>query len=145
VLAVGTQGVVHWQLLNGSANSATFADFIRTLPAQSHARHEYILMDNVAFHKSKVVAAALAGRQLAPLFTPPYSPEFNPIEMAFSAFKAHMRKLQPQAGDTAEQMMQDMRQRVASGAQALGQVALSNMFRHVWQLCVAQNIVSHLT
>lgn len=67
----------------GLQTVATFADFIRTLPAQSHARHEYMLMDTVAFHKSKVVAAALADRQLTPLFTPHTAQSSTPLRWHF--------------------------------------------------------------
>lgn len=49
-------------------------------------------MDNLGCHKSAAVRAAIeaAGAELR--FLPPYSPDFNPIEMAFSKLKALLRK-----------------------------------------------------
>ncbi|MCB4801137.1 transposase, partial [Methylobacterium brachiatum] len=53
---------------------------------------DIVVMDNLGSHKGPAVRAAIeaAGAQL--LFLPPYSPDFNPIEMAFSKLKALLRK-----------------------------------------------------
>jgi hypothetical protein len=53
------------------------------------------------------------------------------VEIAFFAFKSHMCKLQSSAGQSVADMLQDMSNIVSVCAQAPGQVALSNMFRHV--------------
>jgi transposase len=81
LLAVSNAQVIGWQLLRGSANSQSFASFVSSL--HPGAQHKHMLMDNVAFHKCKVVAAALSQQGLQPLFSPPYSPEYNPVEMAW--------------------------------------------------------------
>ena len=43
--------------------------------------------------KSEKAAAALKAKDCWFLFLPPYSPDLNPIEMAFSKLKAHLRKI----------------------------------------------------
>ena len=48
-----------------------------------------VILDNLATHKN--AAAAKAGCWF--LFLPPYSPDLNPIEMAFSKLKAHLRRI----------------------------------------------------
>jgi transposase len=92
-------------------------------------------MDNVAFHKSKVVKEALSARNLTALYSPPYSPEYNPVEMAFSVFKAHMRAITP-ASDATDKpaMLADICDRIARCAVSLSPSKLAAMFRHVWQL-----------
>ena len=50
-------------------------------------------MDNVAFHKTTEVKTYLQSKKCNLLFIPPYSPEFNPIELAFSKIKNAYRKL----------------------------------------------------
>ena len=90
-VAVGARGVVAWELMRGRANSQSFAAFVTSLPHARDGGPRHVLMDNVAFHKTTLVRDALARRGLQALFTPPYSPEFNPVEMAFSACKARMR------------------------------------------------------
>jgi transposase len=49
-------------------------------------------MDNLSNHKAPAVRAAIEAAGARVLFLPPYSPDFNPIEMAFSKLKAHLRK-----------------------------------------------------
>lgn len=49
-------------------------------------------MDNLSSHKPPAVRAAIEGIGATHLFLPPYSPDFNPIEQAFSKLKAHLRK-----------------------------------------------------
>ena len=49
-------------------------------------------MDNLPAHKPAAIRTAIedAGAELR--FLPPYSPDFNPIEMAFSKLKAYLKK-----------------------------------------------------
>ena len=47
-----------------------------------------VLLDNLAAHKSPAAEQAIRARGAWLLFLPPYSPDFNPIEMAFSKLKA---------------------------------------------------------
>jgi hypothetical protein len=71
---------VKTQVPQGSVNSQTYASFVRQLQADPSHTH---LMDNVTFHESKVVKEALAAKNLTALYSPPYSPECDPVEMAF--------------------------------------------------------------
>ena len=52
-----------------------------------------IILDNLSTHKSPRAAQALRKRGCWFLFLPPYSPDLNPIEMAFSKLKAHLRRI----------------------------------------------------
>jgi transposase len=53
-----------------------------------------VILDNLSSHKSEKAAAILKERGAWFLFLPPYSPDLNPIEMAFAKLKAHLRKAQ---------------------------------------------------
>ncbi len=53
-----------------------------------------VLLDNLSSHKSEAAAECLKAKGAWFLFLPPYSPDLNPIEMAFSKLKAHMRAAQ---------------------------------------------------
>jgi len=48
-------------------------------------------MDNLSSHKVKGVADAIASAKAEALYLPPYSPDFNPIELAFSKLKRLVR------------------------------------------------------
>ncbi len=53
---------------------------------------DIVIMDNLSSHKTSAVRAAIESVGARLLFLPPYSPDFNPIEQAFSKLKAHLRK-----------------------------------------------------
>jgi transposase len=52
---------------------------------------DIVIMDNLAAHKSPIAEKAIRDRGAWVLFLPPYSPDLNPIEMAFAKLKAHLR------------------------------------------------------
>lgn len=89
LMAIGCNGVVGWRTLEGSANTTVFTEFIASLLDKLNGKT--IIMDNVAFHKSNVVAQAVSQAGARLLFTPPYSPCCNPVEMAFSVIKQAYR------------------------------------------------------
>ena len=84
--AIDRNGVVELEHCKGAYNSQRFSHFIQKLPM-----HRRIILDNVAFHKSKVVASAALERDQTPCFTPPYCPWFSPVEYAFSVSKSAYR------------------------------------------------------
>ena len=49
-------------------------------------------MDNLPAHRSAAVRQAIRGAGAKLRFLPPYSPDLNPIEMAFSKFKAYLKR-----------------------------------------------------
>ncbi|QBY01519.1 hypothetical protein E2K80_12950 [Rhodophyticola sp. CCM32] len=59
-----------------------------------------IILDNLSSHKSKYAADLLRDRGAWFLFLPPYSPDLNPIEMAFSKLKTLIRKAAARTYDT---------------------------------------------
>ena len=91
VMAITRSQVICYKWISGSFNTQSFVQFLSELPDQF--RGYPVLMDNVAFHRTQAVREELGKRQMRPLFIPPYSPQCNPIENAFSVFKNHFRKL----------------------------------------------------
>lgn len=89
VLAISeTRGVIGHKVIQGSFNSAGFAAFLTSLDTQPGAT---LILDNAACHRTAAVRAAADVKRARLLFIPPYSPEFNPIENAFSVLKAALR------------------------------------------------------
>lgn len=86
--AMTSDGVVDFDVIEGSCNQQLFAAFVSRLGAPSGT---CLLMDNVRFHDTTLVRAAISGRGFQAVFTPTYSPWSNPIEMAFSKMKAAYR------------------------------------------------------
>ena len=54
---------------------------------------QVVVRDNLSVHKAASIAGVLAARGCEVLFLPPYSPDFTPIEQAFSKLKALLRGL----------------------------------------------------
>ena len=85
-------GIAAPMLLDGSMNGAAFLAYVEQVLVPELAPGDIVVMDNLPAHKIAGVRQAIeaAGAQL--LYLPPYSPDFNPIEMAFSKLKAVLRK-----------------------------------------------------
>jgi transposase len=90
ILAISNKrGVIHHEIVKGSANAKIFSEFVKKIQAEENA---FVLLDNVRFHHSKCVKDAASERKLSLVYTPPYQPDFNPVENAFSVIKSHTRK-----------------------------------------------------
>jgi transposase len=58
-----------------------------------------VILDNLAIHKQPAVHAALERVGARLRFLPPYSPDLNPIELAFAKLKAFLRAARPRSFD----------------------------------------------
>ena len=74
-------------------NRAIFEVYIETQLAPTLKPGDIVILDNLSSHKSKKAQAILKDRGAGFLFLPPYSPDLNPIEMAFAKLKAHLRRI----------------------------------------------------
>jgi len=72
-------------------NRRIFDAYVETQLAPALKPGDIVIMDNLAAHKSPKAEAAIRARGAWVLFLPPYSPDLNPIEMAFAKLKAHLR------------------------------------------------------
>ncbi len=72
-------------------NRCIFDAYIETQLAPALKPGDVVIMDNLAAHKSPKAEAAIRAKGAWVLFLPPYSPDLNPIEMAFAKLKALLR------------------------------------------------------
>ena len=70
-----------------------FAAYIRDVLAPELEPGTVVICDNLAAHRNKDAAAALKAKRCRFLYLPPHSPDLNPIELAFSKLKAHLRRI----------------------------------------------------
>lgn len=80
-------------VINGPMNRKIFETYIETQLAPTLQPGDVVILDNLSSHKSEKAAAILKERGAWFLFLPPYSPDLNPIEMAFAKLKAHLRRI----------------------------------------------------
>jgi transposase len=79
-------------VLDGAMHGAAFLAYVEQVLAPTLSQGDIVVMDNLPAQKPVAVRQAIerTGAQLR--FLPPYSPDFNPIEMAFAKFKAFLKK-----------------------------------------------------
>jgi transposase len=79
-------------VVEGGANGAVFETYLQEMLLPALGKAEVVVMDNLSVHKSERVREMIEGTGASLLYLPPYSPEFNPIEEAFSKIKNLVRK-----------------------------------------------------
>ena len=90
--------VAPW-IIEGAMDGAAFDTYVRTQLAPTLNPGDVVILDNPNVHKSPRAAKALAERGAWFLFLPKYSPDPNPIEMAFAKLKALLRKAKARTYD----------------------------------------------
>ena len=93
-------GLVAPWTVEGAMDGAAFDTYVRTQLAPMLSRGDIVILDNLNVHKSPRAAKALAERGAWFLFLPKYSPDLNPIEMAFAKLKTLLRKADARTWDT---------------------------------------------
>jgi transposase len=90
--ALRIEGMTAPMVLDGAMHGAAFLAYVEQVLVPTLCPGDIVVMDNLPAHKPTAVRHAIeaAGAELR--FLPPYSPDFNPIEMAFSKLKAFLRK-----------------------------------------------------
>jgi len=78
--------------VEGAVDGRAFEAYLERFLAPELERGQIVVMDNLSVHKSKRVQRLIEQAGAALLFLPPYSPDLNPIEEAFSKLKASLRK-----------------------------------------------------
>ena len=86
---ITSTGFSKYSLIDNHFNTTSFMEFVSTLDFPNNT---LILLDNVSFHHSKKFVTYAVSKGWNILYTPPYSPQFNPIELVFSQVKRNFRK-----------------------------------------------------
>ena len=82
-----------------------------------------VVLDNLSAHKAKAVRALIEAAGARLLYLPPYSPDFNPIELAWSKLKGHLRR-------SAARTTETLYAAIEEGLQTLSAANAYGWFRH---------------
>jgi len=93
VAALDAQGVRCSMVLDGAVNRLAFEAFVADVLVPHLRPGDVVVLDNLSSHKGPQVAALIRAAGADVLYLPPYSPDFNPIELAFSKIKQALRSL----------------------------------------------------
>lgn len=75
-------------VLDGAMNGIAFHAYVEQVLVPTLTPADIVIMDNLPPHETEGVRTAIEAAGCRLLFLPPYSPDFNPIENAFSKLKA---------------------------------------------------------
>jgi transposase len=130
----------HWKITTfvaGLRNDAITAPFVIDQPMNGVIFRAYleqclvptlkpgdiVVMDNLPAHKNEDVRKIIEAAGAKLLYLPPYSPDLNPIEMAFAKLKAHLRK-------AAERSIPALWDRIGTVLDLFSANQCQNFFRH---------------
>lgn len=100
IAALRCHGLTAPWIIDRPMNRRIFEIYVETQLAPTLHKGDIVIMDNVAFHKSEKAQDLIRARRAWVLFLPAYSPDLNPIEMAYSKLKALLRKRAARDFDT---------------------------------------------
>ena len=84
----------------GSTNGAVFQTYLEDVLCPTLKRGQVVVMDNLSAHKGEKVRELIEAEGCELIYLPPYSPDFNPIEGAFSKLKSYLREACARSQDT---------------------------------------------
>lgn len=110
-------------VLDGAMNREAFEVYVERFLAPTLSQSDIVVMDNLPAHKGDRVRELIQARGAQLLLLPPYSPDLNPIEMAFSKLKTLLRK-------AAERNVSDLWDRIGQLLDAFTPQDCANYFQH---------------
>jgi transposase len=102
---MGALSLAGWQVamtIEGAADTAAFEVFIEHALRPTLRPGQIVIMDNLSIHKSQRVRQLIEEAGCTLLFLPTYSPDLNPIELAWSKLKAFLRRAAARRRDLLE-------------------------------------------
>lgn len=92
VAALTLDGITATMTVEGALDRAAFDAFVAQVLVPSLQPGQVVVWDNLSVHKSALAQRLIAAAGCQLLWLPPYSPDFTPIEQAFSKLKAALRR-----------------------------------------------------
>ena len=92
VAGLTTRGLIAPWVLDGAINQDAFEAYVARVLVPELRPGDIVILDNLSSHKGPKVRALIEAAGASLVFLPPYSPDLNPIEMAFARLKALLRK-----------------------------------------------------
>jgi len=123
IAALDHQGMRCATTVDGAVNGDIFTAFVEQVLAPTLKPGDLVVMDNLSAHKVQGVREAIEAVDANVVYLPPYSPDFNPIELAFSKLKHLIRSQKHRTQNALWQNMQPLLDRITSNDAA-------GFFRH---------------
>ena len=123
IAALRLEGLTAPAVFDGPIDTSSFFAYVEQVLVPTLRPGDVVVLDNLPVHKQPEVRVAIeaVGAQLR--FLPPYSPDFNPIELAFAKLKAFLRAARPRNFDQVTRL-------VAIALELFSPVECANFIRH---------------
>ena len=115
VAAIRLSGMAPAATMACPMDGALFQTYLREALVPTLAAGDVIVMDNLASHKHPRVRELIESAGARLLYLPPYSPDFNPIEMIWSKVKRLLRSAAARTVDTLHEAFGDAMAAVTPG------------------------------
>ena len=92
--ALSLDGIIHLEVVENAVTSADFRRFVEGLLPRMNEfplPNSVLVIDNASIHKFDGIREIVEDRGARLVYLPSYSPDFNPIELAFSTIKQWLR------------------------------------------------------
>jgi transposase len=100
IAAMSAEGMGQAMSVEGATDGAAFEAYVKHFLLPTLKEEQVVVMDNLQVHKSTKVRKLVESAGASVLFLPPYSPDFSPIEEAFSKVKAILRSIEARTQET---------------------------------------------
>jgi transposase len=94
IAAMSAEGMEATMSVEGATDGAAFEAYVKHFLVPTLKEGQVVIMDNLQVHKSTKVCKLVESAGASILFLPPYSPDFSPIEEAFSKIKAILGRVE---------------------------------------------------
>jgi transposase len=90
-----SEGLIAPAVIAGALDQSSFRAYVEQVLVPTLRPGDIVILDNLNVHRDAPSARAIAAAGATLRFLPPYSPDLNPIELAFAKLKAFLRALRP--------------------------------------------------
>ncbi len=123
VAGLRVDGITAPFVIDRPMNGIIFRTYVERILAPTLQPGDIVILDNLGSHKGNDARRLIEARGARLLFLPPYSPDLNPIELAFAKLKASLRK-------AGERSVDDLWKRIGTLLDTVSSEECTNFFRH---------------
>ena len=109
--------------VEAATDAEVFLTFVQQVLVPTLRPGQIVVMDNLSAHKQRKIRCLLAACQCRLWYLPPYSPDFNPMELAWSKLKTFLRAAKAR-------LLPALEEAVAQGMSTITAQDARNWFRH---------------
>ena len=121
--ALGAQGITAAMTMTGPADGQSWPLFVRQILVPSLRPGQIVLLDNLSVHRNAATRQLIEAAGCQVRLLPPYSPDFSPIEHAFSKLKTALRQAEARSRPALEEA-------IAAGLATITARDAGQWFRH---------------